>query len=185
MQTEVRAITSDTRADFFRIHCSTNGEGWCNCVAWWVPTWDDWGSRTEHQNRNLRDQLFDQGQYDGYILYADDEPVAWRQCGPRDRLEKLCRQYNLEPSEETWALTCFVVISSWRGKGISHQLLAGVLTDLERKGVRHVQGFPKCAADLDAGHVWTGPESVFQKAGFVVERDHPQWPIYGKRLQHM
>jgi hypothetical protein len=39
-----------------------------------------------------------------------------------------------------------------------------------------------CGKPLTAGEVWTGPESVFKRAGFRLERDDPKHPIYGRPL---
>lgn len=178
----IKPIDGLRRFDFYQVHARENGEGWCNCVAWWVPTWEEWGKRSADENRALRDELFDRGEFDGYLLYAGDKPVGWCQCGPRDRLSKLVEQSKLERSPETWALTCFVIIPSHRGKGLAHLFLKEILADLKHRGVRHVQGFPKCGQGLDAGEVWTGPESLFIRAGFSVEKPDPQWPVYGKRL---
>lgn len=178
MEVAVHKLTRERLADFYQIHRPENGEGWCNCVAWWVPSWDGWGDRTAEGNRKLRDNLFDDGHYDGYLLYVDGSPVAWCQRGPRDRLQKLRRQYDLPEDDSIWAVTCFVVIPAFRGKGLTHLLLKEVLADLKRNGIKRVQAFPKCGAGLEPGAVWTGPESVFVNAGFKVERDHPEHPIY-------
>lgn len=178
----VKALDADHLDDFFRVHSKENGEGWCNCVAWHVPTWEGWGERTEQDNLGVRKRLFAEGEFDGYILYQDDEPVGWCQCGPRDRLPKLLSQKALAPSAETWAITCFVIIPPFRGKGIAHACLERILEDLRDRGIRHVQAFPKCGQGLGAGEVWTGPESLYVKAGFELERPSAVSPVYGKRL---
>lgn len=182
MRISVKPVAASNRSDFSRVHCEKNGEGWCNCVAWWVPTWEGWGARTATQNLALRNDLFDRGEYDGYLLYADDEPVGWCQCGPRDRLAKLVAQYRLEPSPDTWAVTCFVLAPPYRGRGLAVQLLKAVAADLAVRGVRHVQGFPRGGEALEPGEVWTGRESTFQAANFVVERAHEKFPVYGLKL---
>ena len=160
----------------------TRPAGWCHCVAWWTPTWGRrWGERTAGENRALRERLFDQGQYDGYLLYVDNRAVGWCQCGPRDRLTKLCRQFRLTSDPEVWAVTCFVIAPLFRKRGLAHYLLGEVLKDLRSKGVRHVQAFPRCGKGMPH-EVWTGPEALFQKAGFQIERDDARRPVYGKRL---
>ena len=108
MKREVRRLTAELVDDFFRLHSEENGCGWCCCVAWWVPTWEGWGDRSANENRALREKLFKQGEYDGYLLYVDDEPVGWCQVGPRDRLEKLVGQFSLAPDPSAWAITCFL-----------------------------------------------------------------------------
>ena len=176
-------MDSSRRDDFYRVHDPAHGTGWCYCVAWWIETWEGWGDRTEAENRNFREELFQKDQYDGYILYVDGQPAGWCQCGRRDRLKKLVSQYDLSPDDNIWAITCFVLLPEYRGKGLTHMMISGVIADLERLGISHVQGFPKREKDLSPGEVWTGPEAVFRKAGFEVERDHPERPVYGRRLR--
>jgi GNAT superfamily N-acetyltransferase len=176
---KVERMSNERRSDFFKVHCKENGEGWCNCVAWSVPTWDGWGERTAEQNLTLRTELFDRGEFDGYLLYHSGEPVGWCQSGPRDRLSKLAQQYRLEPSPGTWAITCFVLGPKSRGKGFAQLFLKEVVADLFRSGVKHIQGFPKIGEQLDAGETWTGTKRMFETAGFTVERPHERFPVYG------
>lgn len=174
---EIARLDPSRRADFFRVHCDANGCGWCQCVAWWVPTWDGWGERTAGENRRLRDELFDRGEYDGYLLYVDGAPAGWCQAGPRDRLAKLVRQYGRPPEPETWAVTCFQIAPSHRRRGLASRLLAEVLADLRRRGARRVEAFPKRAAEFDPLEMWTGPESLYRKAGFCPIEDRPRGPV--------
>jgi GNAT superfamily N-acetyltransferase len=183
MPREVHRLTAENRADFFRLHNDEHDAGWCFCVAWWVRIWEGWGERSAEQNRTLREALFERcDQYDGYLLYVDDEPVGWCQAGPRDRLEKLARQFNLEPDPDTWALTCFLIAPQVRGQGMAASLLAGVLDDLRARGVKRVEAFPKRGEGLDAGDLWNGPEAMFRAAGFAVVRDDPARPVLALRL---
>ena len=57
MTMEVRRLGPASRGDFGRVHCEANGLGWCRCVAWWVPTWDEFRDRTAEQNAAQRDAL--------------------------------------------------------------------------------------------------------------------------------
>lgn len=163
-------------SDFYALHSEKNGEGWCFCVAWWVPTWDGWGQRTAQQNRQLRESLCRRGEYDGYLLYVDGEPAGWCQVGRRDRLQKLLRDYALEPAPDVWALTCFVVAPRYRRQGLAGALLDETLMDLQRRGVRQVEAYPRRGASHD-GELWTGPEPIFRAAGFRIARDDAERPV--------
>ena len=176
MSRAVRRLTPETRPDFWRLHCEANGEGWCNCVAWWVESFDGWGERTAEQNRALREELFARGEDDGYLLMEDGAPVAWCQVGPRDRLPNLVRRYGVDPDPGAWAVTCFVVVPEARRSGAATELLAGVLADLPSRGVERVQAFPRRGA-AEPGAMWTGPEAMYLRAGFTVLRDDPERPI--------
>ena len=146
-------------------------------MAWWVPTWDGWGERTEEQNRALRGELCGRGEYDGYLLYVDGSPLGWCQVGPRDRLEKLTRQFKLAPDPATWAVTCFMIAPDHRRTGMATFLLQEALRDLRGRGIKRVEAYPKRGEDLEAGALWTGPESMYRAAGFSVSRDHQSRPI--------
>jgi ribosomal protein S18 acetylase RimI-like enzyme len=165
------------RADFFRLHSAASGAGWCFCAAWWVETWAGWGDRTAAKNRAVRDGLLDRGEYDGYLLYEEADPVGWCQVGPRDRLTKLTRQFALTPDPAVWAITCFLIAPAYRGQGLAAQLLDAVLADLRDRGVRRVEAFPKRGADLDTLDLWNGPEAMFRQAGFAVVQDDPTRPV--------
>jgi GNAT superfamily N-acetyltransferase len=184
MKINVFPIDASRRDDFYRVHSEANGAGWCFCVAWWTPTWEGWGSRTAEENRVLREGLFGQGEYDGYLLYVESEPAGWCQCGPRDRLTKLCGQYHLKSDPEVWALTCLLIVPRYRGIGLSQRFIVEVMKDLNRRGIKHIQGFPRRGEDLTAEDVWTGPEALFKRTGFKVERDDSKFPIYGKRVRN-
>lgn len=182
MAFRVSKVSPEIRPDFWRVHCDERETGWCCCVAWWVPTWDGWGERTADENRRFRDDLFDRGEYDGYLLYADDQPVAWCQAGPRDRLEKLRLKYGLEPAPDTWAISCFVVAPEFRGLGAAHALLAGVLEDLAAQGVRRVEAFPAAGEGLPADDVWTGPARLYAKHGFSRSGGSDDRPVLARSL---
>lgn len=181
MTREVRQLDAACSDDFYRVHCEQNGEGWCNCVAWWVPTWDGWGERTAAQNRALRDELFARGEHDGYLVYVDGQPVGWCQVGPRDRLTKLRAQFGLEPDPGAWAVTCFVIAPTHRRRGVASFLLQEVLSDLSRQGVPRVEAFPKRGTEGPGG-LWTGPEAMYRAAGFEVVQDDPKAPVLAMNL---
>lgn len=178
----VEPLTPARIADFWQLHDPGNGEGWCCCVAWWVPTWDGWGERAAGENRQLREELFARGELDGYLLYEEGRPVGWCQCGPRDRLAKLVGQHRVAPEEGCHAISCLLLAPGARGRGLAQAFVAGVVDHLERRGVAHVQAFPRRGEGLEAGEVWTGPEALFRAAGFVLEAEHPRNPCYGLTL---
>jgi len=143
-----------------------DGRGFCFCAAWWCPSWEEWKGRTPAGNRAQREALLARGERDGYLLEDAGRVVGWAQVGPRDRLAKLVAQYGLAPDPDCWAVTCFEIAPSRRGRGAAALLLRGVLDDLRARGVRRVQGFPRSGASLEPGQAWTGPEGLFRSAGF-------------------
>lgn len=157
--------------DDIRALYSSAPDGWCWCVAWEVPDWSGWSSRTAEQNRSLREDLWKNGQFHGYVFYSGDEAIGWCRVGPTAVWPKFCQQTGLQPSDAEYAFTCFGLKPPHQAKGLLHEYFEKVILDLRNREVRTVFGFPKRhSAGLSAGDVWTGPVSVFLKAGFSVER---------------
>jgi GNAT superfamily N-acetyltransferase len=182
MNLRIALLDKERRDDFYRIHhegCEMSG---CYCTAWWVPTWEELENRTPQQNHALRENLFRDAIYDGYLLYADEQPVGWCQCGPRDRMPKVAQTYNLIPHEQAWAITCIYLVPNYREIGLAHFFMDEIINDLTRRGIKYVQGFPRRGVNLTSGDVWTGPEAIFQEADFKLERDDPLHPVYSRKL---
>jgi GNAT superfamily N-acetyltransferase len=177
----VERFRAGLAADFDRVHSDTNDAGWCRCVAWWVPTWDGWGERSAGENAALRAELCDRGEYDGLLAYDGDEPVGWCQVGRRDRLNKLVRQLGLEPSAATWAVSCFLVAPYARGRGVARALLGASVETARAEGGARLEGYPRIAVG-EPGDLWTGPESLFLRAGFTPIGDVPPRRVYALRL---
>jgi GNAT superfamily N-acetyltransferase len=176
-------MTAALRADFFRLHSDANGCDWCQCVAWWVPTWDGWGERSADENRALRQSLFDGGEDDGYLLHAEGEPVGWCQVGPRDRLAKLVAEYRLTPEPDVWAATCLLLVPQVRGRGWARLLLEEIIRDLPNRGAAALEAYPRRGDDLPAEAIWTGPESLFLSLGFEMIQEHPRRPRFRRAIE--
>lgn len=182
MNLEVKRFHKALVDDFYRLHGAGNNAGWCFCVAWWVDGWNDWSGRTAAQNRRRRDRLLDSGEYDGYLLFLDKEPVGWCQVGPRDRLAKLTAQFDLNPDPETWAITCFLIKPGHRRSGLAGILLHNILHDLKKRGIKRVEAYPKRGIQLADLDLWNGPEQLYLRAGFSVVSDSSSRPVLGLEL---
>jgi ribosomal protein S18 acetylase RimI-like enzyme len=152
------------------------GRGFCFCTARAVPTWEAWEGRTAEENRALRESMIARGERDGRVLIEGGAVVGWCQVGPRDRLPKLRLQYGLDPDPSAFAVTCFEIDPAHRGKGGARLLLRDVVADLRGRGVRRLEGFPRCGR-LEPGEAWTGPEGLFRAAGFREERRAGRGPV--------
>jgi GNAT superfamily N-acetyltransferase len=169
---KVKKLTSDLVPDFFRLHSEANGMAWCNCVAWWVPTWEEFESSSSESNRRLREELFERGEFDGYLIYDDLEPVGWCQVGLKNRLPKLIQHFPSSSDDRTFAITCFFIVEAYRKQRLAAVFLEAILEDLMQQGVSSVEAYPKKLVDLPDDEVWLGPMSLFINAGFrLAEHD--------------
>jgi hypothetical protein len=65
----------------------------------------------------------------------------------------------------------------FQGLGLSHKILALIIKDLRVKGVKRLQAFPKADPDLPKMDNWTGPLSLYLKAGFNVVKEDERRPV--------
>ncbi len=121
----------------------------------------------------------------GLVAYLGDDPVGWVAVEPRSAYRRLRtgrvvwpgRDEN--PDDDTvWAITCFVVRTGWRRRGISRELAAAAVEHARRHGARAVEGYP---LELDPGReqqwgeLFVGSPGVFAAAGMVeVSRPTPR-----------
>jgi GNAT superfamily N-acetyltransferase len=172
----IKRLTHESEAEFARIHCDATGNGWCHCVAWWVPTWDGWGERTSGDNEALRQKLFEDGVHDGYLIYADDVLAGWCQVWKRDAFAKLAAQFDLPSDDSAWMIGCILVLPTTRQQGVARIALGLIVSDLRLRGARTVDAYPKRSA-CDDGELWNGAESTYLRLGFAVARDDPKRPV--------
>ena len=167
MDLRVERLTKERKADFLALMGRDEHGGQCWCTAWWVPTWEAYSANSADDNRLVRDNLFARGVHDGYLAYAAGAPVGWMQVGPRDDRPKVAESFDLPPGPDIWAVSCFIVLAPYRGRGLAHEFLASVLDDLRARGVGLVEAYPTHGSGHDPGEVWTGTESMFRRAGFA------------------
>lgn len=172
----IKRLSRESEADFARIHCDATGNGWCNCVAWWVPTWEGWGDRAAADNLALRRKLSADGVHDGYLVYVDDALAGWVQAWKRDAFAKLASQFGVTASDDAWMIGCVLVLPDFRAQGVARDALTLVVEDLKLRGAKSVDAFPKRGA-AEAGELWNGPESTYARLGFAVVRDDAKRPL--------
>ena len=177
MKIAIKQLNSENKQDFYQVHSDQLYGGWCFCAAWWVPTWEGFGERTSAENRAVREELFAKQTYDGYIVYFDDEPQGWCQAGKRDQFPLLLNKFTLEPDEEVWAVTCMAIPEHFQGMGVTHKILALIIAELRSRGVKRLQAYPKADTNLPKMDNWTGPLSLYLKAGFKVIKADEKHPV--------
>jgi len=182
MELRVEVFNPGNREDFFAFHSRVGGE--CFCTAWWVPSWEEWAETNAEINLQLREDLLQRGEYDGYLLYANGKVVGWCQAGQRDRLGKILSQFNLTIDPHTWAITCFQIDPNMHRERLAAHLLGKVLEHLQKKGIRRVEVYPKLDEKLAGQHQWTGPLKMYEEAGFNKVRENKSRAVYEIQLHN-
>lgn len=182
MSLYIKRLDASSRDDYFDIHSSENDFGFCHCVFWRIPIYEDWGKRTPEENRKFREELFENGVYDGYLLYMDNVPIAWCQCCPIDGLVRLRERAGYVGGDDFWAIPCLLMKKEFRSKGHMKRMLEMVLYDLTAKGIKKVRAFPKITIGFDPMENWTGTEKMFSELGFKKIGERGKLAIYEKDI---
>ncbi len=163
---EVFPLTPLLEPDFFRFHKNFPDGERCYCTAWYVEVRAEWRERNDRENRRHRQALFDNGVYDGYLLYYDEDPIGWCQVVRRDDIPKIMTEFQRLPEPDTWGVSCLRILPEYRRRGLARLLLKAVLADLKDNGVTSVEAYPSTITGATEESMWTGPDNLYRELGF-------------------
>lgn len=127
------------------------------------------------RNRRQKLELVEAGRAHGIVVYAHGEPVGWCQFGRREELPRIDHRRNYrglapDSDEKLWRITCFVVETRHRRRGIASTALKAAVQAISRNGGGLVEAYPlKSWLSCAFGNESTpGVLSMFEKEGFKV-----------------
>lgn len=176
-----KELSPKTWPDFERLFQRPGGWSHCWCVhfqrACGLPKNQQLRSRAERAVRNRRQklELVQQGRAHGILVYANGEAVGWCQFGRREELPRIDnrRPYRgLAPDrdEKLWRITCFVVATTHRRRGIASAALKAALDAIKSDGGGLVEAYPlnRWLSRAFGNESTPGVLSMFEKEGFKV-----------------
>lgn len=174
-----RELSSRTWGDFERLFWKKSEWGGCWCMIFHRPgplPRREMKQLTKKQriarNRQDKKELVDKGCSHGILVYSHEEPVGWRQYGPKEELPRIDagRIYKKLPldsgSKRLWRITCFWVDRRHRKRGVASAGLKAALNSIRKKGGGLVEAYPAKRKGFPAD--WFGTLSMFKKEGFRV-----------------
>lgn len=119
----------------------------------------------------------------GLVAYLDGVPVGWCAVEPRPEYFGMTRVYKVpwEGRDEdktdptVWAVTCVLVRTGYRGRGVAHELVSAAVDHARDRGARAIEGYPiltKPGLKITFGEIHPGTPEMFAEAGFA-EVNHP------------
>lgn len=175
-----KELTKDTLPDFERLFEKHPAPGafmcWCMYHHRARPLAVSKGrqSRAKRAAKNRREkrELVEDGQTHGILVYSNGEPVGWCQYGPREELPRFDRSRTYRAlalesdTEKLWRITCFVVHTKYRKRGVATAALKAVLEAVRKRGGGLVEAYP--IIRWGAYQEYLGTLSMFQKEGFEI-----------------
>jgi GNAT superfamily N-acetyltransferase len=110
----------------------------------------------------------------GVLAYDDGEVVGWAAVAPRAGLP-FARSRKIPHVDDlpVWSVWCIRVRPGHRGRGISHELLAGAVAYARTRGAPAVEGYPvdNRGKKVDTTMAYVGTRELFERAGFTKAAD--------------
>jgi len=152
---------------------------WCQWFRMRGAGWK--GARTASNRAALQVQT-DDDPPPGLLAYVDGEPAGWVAVAPRTGYERLRHSPKVVRTVgevlddgSIWAVTCFVVRTGFRRRGLAGALLDAAVAFAREHGARVVEGYPVDVASrtsVSSSELFHGSLTLFTGAGFAEVARH-------------
>ena len=110
----------------------------------------------------------------GVLAYSGAEVAGWAAVAPRSEL-RFARSAKIPHVDDlpVWSAWCIRVRPGYRGQGISHALLDGVVAYARSQGAPAIEGYPvdNQGKKVDLTMAFVGTRKLFEDAGFTRAAD--------------
>ncbi|HET7541997.1 MAG TPA: GNAT family N-acetyltransferase [Polyangiaceae bacterium] len=124
------------------------------------------------------------GELRGVVALHGEQAVGWLKLCPAERVSKLYQQRLYRglpalsgPREGVLTIGCLLVDEEFRRRGVAAALVAHAVVLAEARGARCIEAFPRRSNDAGPAELWTGPFSIFERAGFEIVSDFAPYPV--------
>lgn len=145
----------------------------CWCLSYRIPSKENQALTGRARGERVEQLIQEEGPI-GVLAYDGDEVVGWAAVAPRaDTTFARSRKIPHVDDLDVWSVWCIRVRPGHRGKGISHNLLAGAVTLARDQGAPVVEGYPvdNRGEKVDQTMAYVGTRKLFERAGFTKVAD--------------
>jgi GNAT superfamily N-acetyltransferase len=166
---DVHPVTPDRFEDLASLlRPKQPGASACWCTAYRSP---DRAAKSGHEREEYMRGLCEREHAPGVLAYDGGLPVGWCSVSPREEFSRIVHSRTIPAVDErpAWSVTCFVVRTGHRRKGVAGALLAGAVAYARSCGAQRVEGYPLDAqgAKISAAFVYVGTVGMFEREGFT------------------
>jgi len=165
-------LTPDRWTDFETLFGACYG---CWCTSFRLPAAERAAMDGATRKQVIKKRIA-AGPPPGILGYIGERPVAWVQVCPRAELPRWNAQRSvsrpLDPADaddlSVWAISCFFMKASERGRGLSHPMLSAAVRYAAASGARCVEACPieRTKQSKSVG-LYVGSARIFEAARFT------------------
>ena len=175
----VKPVTVELWPDLVALFGERGASSGCWCM-WFRGPPREWSASGNAGNRAAMQAIVAEGRRPGLLGYRDGRPVGWISVAPRShfrRIEAAGQAGALSAAGEAgiWSVVCFYIEAGHRRSGVAAELLAAGIEHARRSGARILEAYPVERADASNADAFTGPRSLFEKAGFRESGRFDRW----------
>jgi GNAT superfamily N-acetyltransferase len=126
----------------------------------------------------------------GVVTVDGSRALGWMKIAPAASVPKLYAQRLYArlpcfdgPRDCVMTIGCALVDPAERRTGVASELLSAAIALARRRGAASLEAFPRRAEGLRDDEAWTGPFSLFERAGFRVVNDFSPYPVMRLSLE--
>jgi GNAT superfamily N-acetyltransferase len=158
--------------EFIRLFGEKGACANCWCMYYRLRKADfEEGKKNEGNKKAMHDLVFKDKPL-GLLGFYKGLPIAWCAFAPREDFLKLenSRVHKRIDTNPVWSIPCFFIDKKYRNKGVSVELLKGVIRYAREKGIRIIEAYPTIPTKdrLPDSFAWIGLYKSFEKAGFEI-----------------
>ncbi|TDN93176.1 GNAT family N-acetyltransferase [Microbacterium sp. BK668] len=140
----------------------------CWCLSYRIPSKENVSLRGAARGARVAELMAQSPP--GVLAYEGEEVVGWAAVHRRaDTSFATNRRIPHVDELDVWSAWCIRVRPGFRGRGISHALLAGAVAFARDGGAPAIEGYPvdNAGAKVDPTMAYVGTRALFEKAGFT------------------
>lgn len=139
---------------------------------------EDWIARSKKENRDMAITLVDQGVLKGFLVYDNEDPIAWCNVNDKDlfSFDKNLNNVYGDNDDTVISIVCFLVSHKYRRRGISTMLLKRIIDHYRLSGKKYLEAYPFKHAVRDSEN-YHGPLDLYLKNGFSIDKEYDEYFI--------
>lgn len=169
----LKPLTKKTWTDWVTLFGKRGACGGCWCM-WWRLKRKEFEASKGLKNMRAMEALVKRGEFIGLIAYKNRIPVGWCAVAPREKFIRLEYSRVLKRIDDApvWSIPCFFIAKSERRKGLSGEILNGVIEFCGKKKIKILEAYPirPYSTNIPAPFAYTGILSTFLKSGFRISK---------------